>query len=264
MIITKSKNFDEVVEALGELGERARTYARRVFSALGSDVLTAVKAKLKPKFWWQPRFKKSLKVGYIAGKDSDMLAVYGDEPNLVRHLNASRMLIWFGNTNNRQLATRADLFKKYEPWTVDTLPRVAGDIYGAKAKIRNMSPGVVTKRRRELRKQMPMILKEMKANKIPIKKGMPKLQNRAVFDLEHALLAQEFFRGGRPIWRPVLRQIQQLVYASSSKVNPTMLLDPDQGTTIKDGFKETKVMNPALLDSIRRFQGKLIGKKVRE
>lgn len=263
-MITKSKNFDDVVEALGELDERTRTYARRVLAELGDEILDVVRAKMKPKFWWQPRYKKSLRVGYVASKQGDMLAVYGDQPGIVRHLNASRMLIWFGRTRNQSLALRADLFRKYEPWTVDTLPKVAGDLYGAKAKIRNMSPGVVARRRRALKKIMPKILKELKANKIPIKKGMPKLQNRAVFDLEHALLAQEFFRGGRPVWRPVLRQLQQLVNASAAGVDPGMLLAPRQGTDLKDGFRETKPMDPALLPSIEQFQGKLIGKTVRE
>lgn len=263
-MITKSKNFDDVMEALGELDKRADTYARQVLSKLGDEVLAAVETKLKPKFWWQPRFKKSLKVGYVANKNGDMLAVYGDQPNVVRHLNAARMLIWFGHTNNRNMALRADLFRKYEPWTVDTLPRVAGDIYGAKAKIRNMAPGVVSKRRRALRTLMPKILKELKANKIPVKKGMPKLQNRAVFDLEHALLAQEFFRGGHPIFRPVLRRIQQFLNSSAAKVGTDMLLEPGQGTAVKDGFRQTKAMDPALLTSISQFQGKLIGKKMRE
>lgn len=263
-MITKSKNFDDVMEALEELEPRARTYARQVFAALGDDVFDRVRALLRPKFWWQKPFKKSLKYGYLTDKDQDFLAVYGDKPGFVNHLDATRMLIWFGNTTNKMLASRADLFRKFNPWTVDTLPKVAADLYGARAKVRVMSPAVVTQRRRELRKQMPQIMKTLLANKVPIKKGPAKLNNRTVFDLEHALLSQEFFRGGRPVFRQVLRQINQLVARASAEVDPDMMLDPEQGTAEKDGFGEIPKLDPALLPSISEFQSKIIGKKVRE
>lgn len=264
-MISKSKNFDAMLEALGELTERSRAYSRQVLSVLGTEVLAEAKKKLKPKFWWQPKYKSSLRVGYIAGSTADMLAVYGDAPSTVRHLNVSRMLIWFGAPGNKRLMPRADLFRKYSPWTVDTLPNVAGGLFGAKALIRNVAPGVVLKRRKALRKLLPGILKELASMRVPVlKKGAPKLQNRSSFDLEYSLLAQEFFRGGRPVWRPIIRDLPRLINRSVAAVPTDAFLDPKAAVPTNDGFGETEALDPALLSSIGAFQGKLIGKKVRE
>lgn len=237
---------------------------RVIIGLAAKEILNQAIQNVRPKFWWQKAYRASLRAGYVVDKVDDYTVVFGDEPKTARSLDADRQLVTFKETTIRGLEPRGDFFRKHSPWPIDLLPNVAGGKYGAKPYVKVVSPSIVIRRRRELRPMMRSLTKTMRKLHVPLKAGKAKLGNRMAFDLEYALLSQEFGRGGKPVWRPIIRQanrilLQAIKDADAGGWGAKVLLNLKYSWNSLKAFGIPK-LDPALLPSIVSFQSKLLGR----
>jgi hypothetical protein len=254
--IKPDKEFYRGLRIISKFPVRTRVMGRALLSAVGKRLVHEVRRLIRPKFWWQKAYKASVRASYAVERNQDLVAVYADQPRVVRALDADRMLVYFRPESVRGMEQIADLFREYQPWTIDQLPRI-NKSYGARPYVRMASLRAVAARRRELRAERKEILEKLKALKVVVRPGSPKLAGNTAFDLEHAVLSGEFHRGGgKPVWRTVARRVPKMVVRESLGVEGILTTERNPGS----GFLGLRKLNEAYLLSIEQFQEKLFGR----
>lgn len=241
-------------KVLKELSWRWREWRKALAVGVGREILKRVGGRFKPKFWWQGVYKRSLKVAYLESSGVDAwVGVYGDRPVGVGALDAERQLIWFKETRIKGKEKLGDFLREFQPWTVDLLPALG--VYPARAVVRQVPVRTVIQRRMELRGKRREIEQRIKDLGVKVKRGSAKLRNKATFDLEYAVLAQEFRRGGKPIWRPVIREFPRIVRRQARKLGESFFIAP----RVKKVGRVRK-LNEGAIKSLTKFTSKIVGR----
>lgn len=261
MEITKEKGFDETVQMLQQWPERLKIIERQLAVGIGREFKRVVFHRTVPKNWWQRQYRASLRLGYLTG-ETEGVVVFADKPAFVRTLDARTMLIYFRSDGVRGMEAKADFFRKYQPWTVDELPPVAGSQYGAPPYVKRTTARVVMARRRQLKRLRPEIKTGLRVLKIkPMTRGEPKFPRGVAFDLPFSVLSMEFGRGGRPAWRLALRQSRQLLKVALLKFARRggwdLMYDPNSKLDATAGYEGLKPVPPSKLRAISAFQDKI-------
>lgn len=261
--IKKGRKFDAAVKTIQEWPDRMMTVNRQLAVGIGKEFKRVVFNRIVAKNWWQRQYKASIQLGYLSSDSAEGVVVFADEPGYVRTLDASKMLIFFRPESAKGMEAKADFFRKYQPWTVDALPPVAGNQYGAKPYVKLTTPRIVMKRRQQLKRLAREIKTGSKNLKIKaMTRGTPRFPKGVAFDLPFSVLSMEFGRGGRPAWRQALRQDRALLKVAMLKFarrggwdlmyNPMTKWD---GLNV--GYSGLKPVPPSNMKSIYRFQNKI-------
>jgi len=244
----------ETVKFTSELDGRMRHALLSQPSDTAEFVLKEVLAAIPSGVEYE-HYRESLDIFEVVEPDPEFysVGVLGKpKPMPLRMIDTFRSLLYIQPSGSEQLSEAAMVLKRYEPWTVATIP-YEPSLDEADVVVRMVTPREVNMIEVGLRKIVDSVRIKLERLGVALRESPTTLLGRKVLlDLSFFALRIEFGYDGfqyKPHWRPTLRKVKSRGMSDNTQ---STMLDPGFDGWKKDPIVKEKV--PAQMVHVEDFQ----------